>query len=335
MDATSRLASPPAAFAFAVVVLSLSIAVQDNRDPYIDEAMLVSNFIQAPDWRLLEPMPLFEQAAPLGYVLLARLISRWADVGDLVVFRALSATAAVIAAVFIYKAASRMTAGWGASVAAVLALSSPQVLFHATSIKHYTFEYLACSLMIYVSIRVVQQPKIHNYGVFLIACVLSCMFSFTAAIPIGFCLFGIAVHQTYLHFFDGIRLPLSHHGPLLVSVFSAAMIIVGFYVVYTRPVTALQFAAYTDIYASYFLSVDKNVFENLNILKRVVGFSALSYFAPVSLTTAASEIGILNEFRFFHSVGFLFFFRPVSIFCTLSGYFCLRPLSVVLASSSC
>ena len=102
MDATSRLASPPAAFAFAVVVLSLSIAVQDNRDPYIDEAMLVSNFIQAPDWRLLEPMPLFEQAAPLGYVLLARLISRWADVGDLVVFRALSATAAEIAAVFIH-----------------------------------------------------------------------------------------------------------------------------------------------------------------------------------------------------------------------------------------
>ena len=51
--------------------------------------------------------------------------------------------------------------------------------------------------------------------------------------------------------------------------------------------------------------MDKNVFENLNILKRVVGFSALSYFAPVSLTTAASEIGILNEFRFFSLCGFL------------------------------
>src|SRR5262245_46843356 len=111
---------------FLLLLLPIGITLFLNHDPWLDEAMLANNFVEMSLYQLRQPMPLYEQAAPIAHIILAKIVLASSDlVGRTFALRALSAGVSVIGILFLMRLARDEASLASAIAVAALALTSP------------------------------------------------------------------------------------------------------------------------------------------------------------------------------------------------------------------
>jgi hypothetical protein len=274
---------------FAALYSLFAIALLYNRDPWHDEAMLATNLREAGWSDLFQPMPYFEQAAPLAYVVLAHaLLAIFGDGSLIFTLRALSVMATAGATVCIYVVARCFGSRWEAIFVISLAAAASFVIRYATEIKHYIFEYAATSILLLLSSKLISTTRRTDYIYFIIIGSLAITLSFTAIIPLVACMFSVLLSQAISWHYKSMKGMsvagvgvFGYFGPTAVT-FGFVLLVAGAYhVLYTIPVTRLQFESNTGNYVDYLLS-GQSLEENITILKRLVKFLTPT-FEPIGI----------------------------------------------------
>lgn len=207
-----------------------------GHDPWLDEAMLLANFPLDGPAGLFRPLPLFEQAAPLGYTALLDWIAA-AFPGELVTAaRAASALASLAAAGLVYATLRRLTAGAETVLALALVCLSPFIIRYSLEIKPYILDYLSTAMVMYAGARLIRSQNAAGLGLFAAAGGFAIAFSFAAPLVIGALGTGVMVQRL------ADRRPGEGWRALFVFAGVLAGLVALFlvcYLLYTRPVTAL------------------------------------------------------------------------------------------------
>ncbi|WP_125962261.1 hypothetical protein [Sphingomonas sp. ABOLF] len=227
-------------------IASRLIALVFNRDPWLDEAMLLANMPLSDVAALFRPLPLYEQASPLGYTWLLSLLVNAMPGEPVLAGRLLSACASLCAGAALYLTVRRAFPAYLIPMILALALLTPYAVRFGTEIKHYEFELLSTTLMAFGAYRTSEKASISNLAIFAGACLFGILFSFTAPISIAACGAGI------LFSVGGRTLLSGRPKRLLVAAGAAGLIVVtafvAYYLMFTKPVSATQFAAYAYQY---------------------------------------------------------------------------------------
>lgn len=122
-----------------------------NRAVWYDEAMLALNLIRR-DWsELLLPLT-FDQAAPVGFLLLEKSfmsVLGHAEMG----LRALPLVCG-IASVLVFRSLARLTLPYqGAAAATALFCFAPQLNFYSSEVKQYSMDVLVAVLLLWAAVR--------------------------------------------------------------------------------------------------------------------------------------------------------------------------------------
>ncbi len=261
----STLRSVPAAlllltglFIFASRILPLI----HPHDPWLDEAMLMAN-LPLPDFAaLFKPLPLFEQAAPLGYLFLANVTTVLFTEDPALALRGLSVFASLLAAWLLFLVVRRLIVGYAAALALALVCLSALPVIYSVEIKQYIFEYLGAVLMMYAAVRVLQDYSAKSLCVLFVAGLLSILFSFTAPIVIAAVGVGLLV-QTWVKAPKGSQ-PLVQVGTVIALGVLAIVFLINYFA-YIRPVTEMQFSAFAPIYDSGVLAVPPRTADELSL----------------------------------------------------------------------
>lgn len=242
----------PVALLAAVLftLLSRLIPLLDSHDPWLDESMLLANFPLASMSGLFEPLPYFEQAAPLGYAVLLNQLSLWFPDEPVLPFRIISVLASLFAAGLIIDAVRRFASWPVVALALATASLSAFMVRYSLEIKPYIFEYLATSLLMHASAHLLNGANTRRALYFVGASVFAVIFSFAAPITIGAFGTGVLAHG-WLRGSRETRIKELLGTVGLLSITAAIFLI--YYFGYTRPVTALQFASWAFFYDNYYL----------------------------------------------------------------------------------
>jgi len=167
---------------FLVPAMLLLIVAQTALDPWHDEAMLVVNLL-VPDLDLFAPMPYYEQAAPIGYVVIARfLLALTNEQPPYEVLRLLSA-AFIAAGIVITLTARPLRSDKSAAVIFVaLLLASPLIWGYAGEIKHYSAEFFASALVLRFGLALADDSRPQTLVAFVLAVLVGGLLSFTLPI---------------------------------------------------------------------------------------------------------------------------------------------------------
>jgi hypothetical protein len=248
-----------------LIVLSRVIPLVHPHDPWFDEAMLIANLPLMGPSAFFHPLPLFEQAAPLGYLFLANTVTSLFPDALVLALRVLSAIASLLATGLIYVSLRRLAAGSTVSLALAFACLTPFTVIFSVEIKPYIFEYLASAVMLYLGVRLIEEYNKKNLAYFAAGGVFSIIFSFSAPIVIG--AFGVGViAQRWLPFSSEPK-TRTQLGTIFVLTLLAITFLV-YYFGYTRPVTELQFTAYADGYNSHLLTLPPHTLVELKLWHR-------------------------------------------------------------------
>ena len=294
--------------ALFLIAGSRLLALAAGRDPGFDQSMLLSNFPLGSYGQYFKPLPFFEQTAPLGVVMILDQLSAAfgrEGHGRILAIRSAAIVAACIAYVVFYQTL-RPYFGPAISVLAVtLTASSTEALVFTTNAKHYVYEFLASVLMIAAALRFLEKPNRQGALAYLAAAAFTIVFAFTAplilAIAGGALVVSVLARQT---------------GPLHARLFAPDMVrtlaLTGiavaaaslFYLLYTRAVTALDFAAYAASDVSTFIRLQTPFFStNAEIFSYLLKiFYRLAEPTFVHITIWHLQI---YEFRSFIWMGFL------------------------------
>lgn len=168
------------------VVVSRVWSLMANPSPWLDEAMLLLNF-QTIEWAAaVRPLPLFEQAAPLGYVLLGKAAAAAAGPSVTEVLRCVSAVASLASAALFYRLVVRPRGHLEAALATCMLMMSQALVFHAIEIKQYGFEALATVAIIASAARASRRGSDAAAMAVFVACGLGALFfSFSGAVIIA------------------------------------------------------------------------------------------------------------------------------------------------------
>lgn len=234
-----------------VIVLARARGLWIGHDPWIDEAMLIANLPVASLGALFAPLPLYDQAAPLGYLAVASVLAEVFAEDRIFVLRVLSVAASLGAAAFLLVTLRRLANGIVVPLALAVLCLTPFAVIYALEIKHYVIEFLTTAVVLYFSVRLAEEPDRRESLCFLGAAVFCILFSFTAPIVIGACGIGVLVHVC-------VSARPGHDRAALLRI-SAALAVSGaifliYYVGYARPVTAVQFASWKHVYEPYMLN---------------------------------------------------------------------------------
>lgn len=221
-------------------------------DPWIDEAMLIANLPVIGFADMFRPLPLFEQAAPLGYLLAIKVIfSAFEDPAQgVVALRVFSGIASLIAAGLVYAIARKVHGPAFAVLALVFFGLPPFAVQYGLEIKHYTFEMCAMALMLFLAQKQVGQTGPLNIVPLSIAGCFTILFSFVAPLIVSSVFLGLLVARS------ANPLCLTGGPDRRKIVWSGAVLLgicLSYHIAYTRPVTAMQFGAYAHIYDGNFL----------------------------------------------------------------------------------
>lgn len=213
--------------------------------------MLLANFPLASMSGLFDPLPYFEQAAPLGYAVLLNLLSSWFPEEPVLPFRVLSVLASLCAAGLIIDATRRFAPWPVVALALAAACLSSFIVRYSLEIKPYIFEYLATSLVMHASTHLLAGTNTRRALYFVGASAFAIIFSFAAPITIGALGVGVIAHGWFRGAQESrIKALLGTAGILSLT----AVIFLIYYFGYTRPVTVLQFASWAFFYDDYYLA---------------------------------------------------------------------------------
>lgn len=249
-----------------VVVTSRIIPLFFYYDPWIDEAMLIANLPAISYTEMLRPLPLFEQAAPLGYLTAAKLVFSIFDdaATGIVALRAMTGLASVVSAVLLYAIArSISTPAHGFLTLVVFALP-PFAAKYGLEIKHYTFEMLAMTLMLFAAQRQVMFSCKMHMALLTGASVFAILFTYTAPLII----FPVFVGLLAASGVNPLKRPITSETRNILLCGGALLAMFAFYYLsYTTRTTAIQFEGYKHVYESGYLN-----FSNLRIWIRIPEF---------------------------------------------------------------
>lgn len=232
----------PAVFLALAAVRLFTLA--QHRDLYIDEAMLALNVRLLPLSGLLAPMPLFEQAAPLGLVLLAKLAmlagleAEWA-------LRLIPAAFSVLGAVALYGAAARLGGRSAGVVAVAYTTALPILVRQGTELKQYAGEFAATAVLLYVFAALNDGRRWSAPQ--LLAVFVGCILVSNLA-PVVLAAFGcafVAWRWRVAAARPGVRV-----GPVELSLLGAVALFAAYYLLFLLPTVRLQLLAYWDFYRS-------------------------------------------------------------------------------------
>ena len=283
----------------AALVLRLFVPA---RDPWIDEAMLGLNIKAVGLGDLFRPLPLYEQAAPPGYLVLCYLARSIAP--DAFFVAAVRAVSTVLMIATFWLLLRLATAYGGLKSAVLLAavlLASDFILTYGVELKHYAADVFATAAILYAGHDLSRSMNARSVLRFVAVVLVASFFSFTAPIPAAAVLGSTLV----LHWWRARRSGKEAAGapavrPAWAGWWSLCAVLTVVSVVaikklVTDPLTAMQFSAYPDAYKT-FLNPRNSIGSNAQILEwlfaRIYEFMYLNTFAD-RLAGATRHIGIL------------------------------------------
>jgi hypothetical protein len=249
----------------AIITGLLVLALAQGRDPWFDESALITNLLSENARSLLAPMRYFEQATPLAHRILGVVIAQFFDAQDgiyaaVMALRALSAAAALLMAFFVFKTVRLFGRPIEAMTAAIMVAGSVFAVRYATEVKHYAFEAAATAAALYAAALVSKSPgRRKNLWILLATALVGYAFSFTLLLVVAACSIGLVLTIFLRGWSPGATLrsrfsvsgialfAWSYRWVILVCL-TISVAGVCFYVGYTLPATALQFAASPDRY---------------------------------------------------------------------------------------
>lgn len=231
--------------ALLIVVVARARGLAANPDPWIDEAMLALNFPFMRWADILKPLPLFDQAAPLGYVALAKLTSDLAGLHLQIALRALSAVVSLASAILFFLTLKRIRAASEAALASLLFSLSPGVAFQSIEIKQYTIEAFCTVAVLAVALHAFLSGA-RTRALFLLVAVAGAALIFSIPAVFVTAGFGLAL---FLH--TALNRPLRLPPLLKIAAAGVALGLIELvlYLGYLAPATRLQITAYAADYA--------------------------------------------------------------------------------------
>lgn len=215
-------------------------------DPWHDEAMLIANLV-APDLNILSPLPYYEQAAPVGYLGLAKAVL--ATVGIQPPYSALRLfSAAFVAAgiVLVLGLRSMRADPVAATILAACLLGSPLIWVYAGEIKHYSADFFAAALVLGFGLPLARTDRPAALAIFLLAVLVAGLLSFTAPITVLGLVLGVGLYR----FLAGHTSPGA--APLSLRFVATGTIAVAWlamlYLTLNRDLVVYQMAAYSYVY---------------------------------------------------------------------------------------
>ena len=179
--------------AFVVAAAFIVVASLTAVDPWHDEAMLVANLL-VPDLDLLKPMPYFDQASPIGYTWLARLLLHLTgSEPPFQVLRILSACLMAGGIILTLLSRPLRTDKSASMIFVALLLASPLVWTYAGEIKHYSAEFFVAALVLKFGWPLADDDRPRTYLAFVLAVVVAALFSFTTPVIVAGVLSGAAL----------------------------------------------------------------------------------------------------------------------------------------------
>lgn len=170
----------------AFILLSRLVSLLINPEPWLDEAMLLLNFMTI-DWAaVLHPLPLFEQSAPLGYVMLGKAASLLGVSAATIAMRCLSAVASISTALIFFQLARRvMPAGWAAVATCMMAMNY-SLTFYGIEIKQFGVEALCTIAIMSCATRAARRDAdVASLAMFAAVGTVALAFSFTVVLAIA------------------------------------------------------------------------------------------------------------------------------------------------------
>lgn len=168
-----------------IILVTRLTPIWGGYDPWIDESMLLSSFPLESWAALFRPLPLFEQATPLGHAVLLHITTGIFPQDAVMATRLVSAMAGLTAAGFLYATLRRVTIGDERVLALSLICLSPFIIRYSLEIKPYIFDYLSTCMVMYAGARLIHARRVVDMAVFVTAGVFAVVFSFTAPLVIA------------------------------------------------------------------------------------------------------------------------------------------------------
>jgi len=317
-----------------LLIIPVSVALYTNRDPWIDEAMLANNFVEMSIGNLADPMPLYEQAAPVGHIILAKVILSLSDVVDrTLALRCLSLAVALIGIMILFRLAYEQDSLAGSVAAVAIALTSPFFIRYATEIKQYIFDFTAAALVVWTAGRVARSPQKDEFFLFFAASLVACVFSFVAITPIVACLSSAAL----VRMSSGRRLWNSSLAKLSLAGEAAGFALwgggailaaAGFYFLLSRHATSITMAAYPVVFHGFHLGPANSPSDNIALLRTFLSFLA-GFWTP----TGELPKFVFGDIRIGGTVFVLTMITACFVFCATRNPFIAVSFCGVIAAT--
>lgn len=260
-----------------LILASRIVSLRANPTPWLDEAMLGLNLLTIHWSQVLQPLPLFEQAAPLGCVLLGKAVSAlfWRDF--VVAMRICAAVASLAAAAIYYRALRTARPRAESALVVGLLMLSPALVFYSIEMKHYIFDVLSTVAVIGVGANALRAGADRKSMVaFTMVSSLAMLFSFTAVFVIAG--FGSAL----------LLVTAAGRGrsiPRVAAITLAGVALVGveagIYFFYAKPSITLQLQAYADNYVAGHLAFPPLTDAQLEAWRRMIWWLRTAFHAAL------------------------------------------------------
>ena len=253
------------------------VAMMNLREPWSDEAMLAYNFFNT-EFSVFRPLPHYEQAAPIGYILAIRTAISGMETLDALQAMRIVSLAAFSLSILLLSFFFLKTRKWmAAALFFTIIFMNAWIWQYAVEIKHYSFEFLATCLIILSGQRYAKTHRISAAVAYFMICALAPFIAFTSPLVVVATSMSILAlqmisrrGQTY-----AISTPKSKRlvvGTLILSILIAAT----FHVLVNREVVYFQFTAFTGDYISGVVNLKGPVIENIKVLSRLPEYALQS-----------------------------------------------------------
>lgn len=242
-----------------LVVIAAAFAVSSavvrwwfNPDFWLDEAMLAVNLPRVPWSQLHQPLPYFEQAAPLGFLYLAKLFGEATNYSQMGL-RSLLLVVTLSALVLLFQATRRMLGSTVAIVATTAVALSPSAIEYSVQFKQYALEMaVAIALLALVlSIHHVGLSRRRVAAWFVAGCVAT-VFSNTAPLIVAIGFASLLI--------EGLRSRVSRMAiAVALAAVAYGVLAAGYYFEILAPAAQYQFMGYAHIYEPGYAAFPPNV----------------------------------------------------------------------------
>ncbi|PTM41497.1 hypothetical protein [Bosea sp. 124] len=259
-----------------VVTLHFAVGYATSRDPWSDESMLLWNILK-PELDFSKPLPFYDQAAPVGYMWIARALLPDSGVLEQVRWLRFVSVAAILIGIvaIIYGISKTYSLAYTLAITAII-LSSPLIWAYSTEIKQYGLEFSASTLVLLSGWRLVERDDWLSHLGFFACSIIAGFAAYTAPIIVCAVLAGV-FSQRLIHL---IRRDVSPHnssaypGPLsarfIIAGTMSVLAIVTIYFLINKQLLTYIMSGYAYIFDRGKFDFDQSFGYNVKIIIRLI-----------------------------------------------------------------